>query len=211
MKQFDELTFDAVQCRREVDELGEFLASKAELDERCDIQPFFRQRPQLCSLIGSYAPDVFPADRIAFEFPIYGDFVADVVVGNSQQHSVCMIEFEDAKKESIFCTVKGKSTKEWSRRFERGFSQLVDWFRLLSDLKNTERFADDFGTGHCRFYGFLLIGRSQFLDGRDRSRLRWRSEKVVVDSHTIHCLAFDDLFDHLSWRIRHYSDPSSLE
>ena len=144
MKKFEDHSFDPVQCRREVEELGDFLISSQTLRERADIQPFFRQRRQLCAYIGSYVPDVIPADKIAFEFPFFGDFTADFVVGNSKTHSYCLVELEDAKSDSIFKAVKGKTTKEWSTRFDHGFSQLVDWFSSLSDLKNTERFARDF-------------------------------------------------------------------
>ncbi|MBI1904409.1 MAG: DUF4263 domain-containing protein [Planctomycetia bacterium] len=209
MKALEALSFDPIRCKKEVDELGALLKSKQGLEERKHLQPFFRKRRQLCAFIGSYAPDVFPADRVAFEFPLFGDFAADLVVGNSKSQSYCMVEFEDATGDSIFCKPKGKSTKEWSKRFDHGFSQLVDWFFSLSDLRNTERFARDFGLRHCRFHGFLLIGRSQFLSDEERSRLRWRAERVVVDSHAVNCLTFDDVYRDLSWRLRHYSDPSS--
>src|SRR4051812_4286178 len=117
-----------------------------------------------------------------------------ILVGNSTKHSYCMIELESGTSDGIFANVKGKATKEWSRRFEHGFSQLVDWFLALDDQQNTQRFAQDFGHGDCRFHGFLLIGRSPALSEADASRLRWRTRKVVVNSHAISCLTFDDIY-----------------
>ena len=117
---------------------------------------------------------------------------------------------EDARDESIFASVKQKSTQEWSRRFEHGFSQIVDWFWSLDDVKNSERFARDFGSGHCRFHGLLLIGRSAALSEADRSRLRWRTERVVVNSHCVHCRSYDDVYEDLLWRIQHYEAASRL-
>src|SRR5579863_879350 len=131
MKEFIEVTFDPVQSRNELDELGVLLNSSANLSESKDIQPFFKARPQLTAFLGTYVSDIGPASRIAYEFPIFGDFAADIVVGNRDRGTYCLIELEDATSDSVFTLVKGKSTKEWGRRLEHGFSQLVDWFYSL--------------------------------------------------------------------------------
>ena len=101
----------------------------------------------------------------------------------------CVVEFEDGKLNSIFRKVANKSMTEWSPRFEHGFSQLVDWFCTLDDFKKTDRFAKDFGHGHVRFVALLVLGRNSGLSEHDRQRLRWRTEKVRVDSHA------DRMFD----------------
>jgi hypothetical protein len=123
----------------------------------------------------------------------------------------CVVEFEDGKPDSIFTKLPKKSTPEWSRRFEHGFSQLVDGFYSLDDFKKTERFAKDFGHGHITFFGLLILGRSVHLSDSDRNRLKWRTEKVRVDSHTIECLTLDDLYQYLEWRISFYPQASKLE
>lgn len=208
MKGFLDISFDPAACHKQVQELGELLGSAEELPERAVIQPFFRARPQLTAFIGSYAPGVGPADRLAYEFPFRGDFAADVVVGSKERRTYCLIELEDAGRDSVFATIKGKATKEWSRRFEHGFSQLVDWFYAIDDLKNTQGFAKDFGHGLVSFIGILIIGRSATLTEEERDRLRWRSGRVLVNSHYIHCLTFDELYRDLSWRISHYPEAS---
>ena len=106
------------------------------------------------------------------------------------------------RRDSIFKTPRGKSTPEWSARFEHGFSQVVDWFTHLDDLKKTARFQRDFGTGHVRFSALLVIGRDAGLTDHDRFRLEWRAEKVRVDSHAVECVTFDGLHAHLDRHLR---------
>jgi len=211
MKSFLDVTLNPVQCKREIDELGALLKSKPKMAERAEIQPFFRARQQLSAFVGTYVPDIGPAKRLAYEFPIFGDFAADLVVGNKERGAYCLIELEDAGRDSIFTAVKGKSTKEWGKRFDHGFSPLVDWFRALDDLKNTKKFTHLFGHGHVKFEGMLIIGRDAGLSEFDLDRLRWRGDKVRVDSNYVHCLTFDGLHERLSWRISHYPEEGKLE
>src|SRR5207245_11019030 len=123
-----------------------------------------------------------------FDLPLMGDVSADSVLRNKEKCVFCVIECEDGKANSIFTKRPKKSTTEWSRRFEHGFSQLVDWFYSLDDFKKTERFDRNFGHGHITFFGLLILGRSAGLSESDRSRLKCRTEKVRVDSHTIDCM-----------------------
>jgi hypothetical protein len=211
MKKLEEIVFDPTQCRREIAAFKKLLQSKARLEEREEIQKFFKKRKQLSAFIGTYATNIGLADRLAYEFPLVGDFAADIMLGNSDKGIFCAIEFEDGKPDSIFTNVPKKSTTEWRRRFEHGFSQLVDWFYSLDDFKKTERFARDFGHGHITFLGLLILGRSAGISDSDRNRLKWRTEKVRVDSHTIECLTFDDLYQHLEWRISFFPQASKLE
>lgn len=133
------------------------------------------------------------------------------MLGNREQGEYCLIELEDGRLGGIFTTVKNKATKEWGRRFEHGFSQLVDWFYSLDDLKKTAKFAKDFGHGHIKFFGLLLIGRNTGMSDSDRARLKWRTEKVRVDSHCIHCLTYDDLFQILRQRMSFYPQASRFK
>lgn len=210
-KSLEEIKFDPAECRKELDAFKKLLDSKKQLEERKDIQEFFRNRKQLSAFIGTYAPDIGPAELIAFEFPFMGDFFADIVLGNRNSGTFCVIEFEDGKSNSIFRKVRHRSTTQWSPRFEHGFSQLVDWFWALDDFKKTDRFASDFGHGYIRFMALLIIGRNSGISDSDRKRLRWRSEKVRIDSHLIECLTFDDLYEYLNMRISFYPEASKLE
>jgi Shedu protein SduA, C-terminal len=211
VKTLEEIVFDPAQCRREISAFGKLLQSRAKLKERDDIQRFFKARKQLSAFIGTFATNIGLADRLADEFPLLGDFAADIMLGNKAKGIFCAVEFEDGKPDSIFTRAPKKATTEWSRRFEHGFSQLVDWFYALDDFKKTERFAKDFGHGHITFLGLLILGRNAGLSDEGRNRLRWRTEKVRVDSHTVECLTFDDLCQHLEWRISHFPQASRYE
>lgn len=201
-KQFTPIQRDLKKCRAEIDAFGRLLRSKAALSEKDDIQPFFKRRPQLAAYIGCYVRDVGPATEYAFEYPFHGDFAADLVVGERAGSRFSVIEFEDGRKDSIFKVPRNKATTEWSQRFEHGFSQIVDWFTMLDDMKQTARFQKDFGTGHIRFSALLVIGREAGLTDHDRFRLRWRTEKVRVDSHSVECVTFDGLHEPMDRHLR---------
>jgi len=85
MKEFIPIDFDPVQCRAELDRFQTLLASKQELSERHDLQPLFKECRQLAALIGGGIPRIGPANRLAYEFPVFGDYVADIVIGNFEK------------------------------------------------------------------------------------------------------------------------------
>lgn len=201
---FTPLTYDATKCRRELNALRRLLRAKPHLSERHDVLPFFKARRQLAALIGTFVPAVGPATEIAYEYSFLGDFTADLVVGNRGRRRYLTVEFEDGGRTSLFKPVRGRSTTDWGRRFEHGFSQLVDWFRTLDDYKKTDKFRKEFGPGHVAFYGLLVVGRNTGLSDTDRDRLDWRSDKVLVDSHQLSCITFDDLYLTLSDRLTIY-------
>jgi len=193
MKELLPIAFDPAQVRAELDRLQALLAAKTELSERHDIQPFFKASAQLAAYMGTLMPGVCPADRFAFEFEVFGDYTADLVIGNVDQRTYCAIEFEDARPNSLLHKTPGRSQKEWGRRLEHGFGQLIDWFFAFDDNRHTAGFTRHFGPGHVEFYGLLLIGRSADLTDYDKHRLGWRSSRVTINTHKIVCRTYDDL------------------
>jgi hypothetical protein len=210
-KILQDIAFNPTQCRTELAAYKRLLDARQDLGERKDVHRFFRRRKHLSALIGTFAPDLGPAKQMAFEFPFLGDFCADLVLGNRGTGAFCVVEFEDGRRDSIFRKARQRSATEWSPRFEHGFSQLVDWFYSLDDFKKTDRFAQDFGHGHIRFVALLILGRNAGVSEQDRNRLRWRTEKVRVDSHTVECYTFDDLYHYLNMRLSFYPEVSGLE
>lgn len=209
-KAFDAITFDPAKCKRELQALGKLLKANPELSESRDILPFFRARQQLAAFIGTYAPGIGPALEVAYEYSFLGDFTADLVVGNRKKRKYLAIEFEDGKANSIFKKVAGRSNTDWSTRFEHGFSQLVDWFYTLDDYKKTDKFRKEFGDGHITFSGLLIVGRNAGITDSDRIRIEWRTDKVLVDSHSISCITFDDLHQTLKDRLDDYPAASKF-
>jgi hypothetical protein len=210
-KELESIQFDPKKCRSELRALKKLLDSNSHLDERKTIQPFFQKRKQLSAYIGTYTPAIGPAQLIAFEFPILGDFKADVILGNKASGTFCVVEFEDGKPDNIFKRSAKRSMTHWSPRFEHGFSQLVDWFCLLDDFKKTDRFAKEFGHGYIRLSTLLILGRNSGLSEYDRHRLKWRADKVRIDSHSVECLTFDDLYNDLKTRLDVFPVASEFE
>lgn len=203
MKEFIELKFDPALCKVELCEFGSLLEHIEKLKEREDILPFFRERHHLSAFIGSYFSRLLTFDRLAFEYPLFGDFVCDLVVGDFERGAYSFVEFEDANPTSIFKSLT-RSTPEWSQRFEHGFSQIVDWFYALDDMKSTVSFESRFGKRNISYNGMLVIGRKSTLDPLQANRLQWRLDKVLVNSQHVYCVTFDELFHDLHSRFETY-------
>jgi hypothetical protein len=208
-KDFTDVAFSPLQFSNELERFRLLLDSKKVIGER-EIQGLFKTSPHLTAYIGTTLGKIGIAKQIAYEFEIMGDYGADIVIGNREKQ-FCFVELEDGDPDSVFEKIGKKSTKEWAKRFEHGFSQIVDWFCHLDDFKKTERFHRNFGYGHIDFIGLLLIGRSKWLDGDDVRRLRWRAHHVVVNSHHVFCMTFDDLCKELKEGYERYSAAFNAE
>lgn len=208
-KEFKQIQFDPEKCRKEVEELRDLLATNRELQERKQVLPFFKERLHLSAYLGSYHPENRRYDLVAHELPLFGDFVADLVVGDSENSAFAFVEFEDASPESIF--VKKKAIPDRSPRFEHGFSQLVDWFFKLHEQGQTVDFEDKFGNRTIRHLGILVIGRTEHLGKREEQRLRWRQEFVLLNSKPIYCKTFDQLCDDLLARLEQFPIATKAE
>ena len=208
-RDFTEVAFNPVHFKKELDQFRELLKSKKILAER-EIQALFKASLHLTAYIGTTFGNIGVAKYVAYEFQIMGDYGADIVFGNPEKQ-FCFVELENGDPDSVLEKVGKKSTKEWSRRFEHGFSQIVDWFCHLDDFKKTDRFHKNFGYGHIDFVGLLLIGRNEGLDTDDIRRLRWRTHNVIVNSHPVVCMTYDDLHKELSEGYERYSAAFKVE
>ena len=148
---------------------------------------------------------------MAFEYDIFGDFSADLVIGDSLKKAYCFVEFEDAASASLFVSKQGKSTPEWSPRFEKGFSQIVDWFWKLDDLEKTDAFEDRFAARNIDYMGLLIIGRNEDLKFREKKRLEWRQKNLILNSKHIYCLTFDELYEDLLFRLEKYQFAAEID
>src|SRR5437867_3945869 len=109
MTPFESFSFSKERAEWELSQFQRLLDShsRTPLRERDHVLPFFRNHRHAAALIGTYNLNAPGLDRIAFEFDIFGDYKADLVIGDSQNHEYCFVEFEDATETSIF----KKSTK----------------------------------------------------------------------------------------------------
>ncbi|MHB1424755.1 MAG: Shedu immune nuclease family protein [Gemmataceae bacterium] len=201
MKSFERLRLDLSQCRKEVGQLRKWLGGKTRIAERKHILPFFRKRRHLSAFVASYRANVVRFNRIAFEFSLFGDFTCDLVVGDSVKNAYCFIEFEGAEPACLFVKQGRKATREWSPRFDHGFSQIVDWFYKLDDMRKSDAFAALFGARSITYKNILILGRDRDLLPGERERLEWRRNNVVVASQKIECVTFDELVEDLQDRL----------
>src|SRR3954447_26790352 len=100
------LSLSKKQVKADLKELRALLhdPKKPNLREREDILPFFRGQPHLCAFMGTYNPNIvdYKKIRLACEFDIFGDHIADLAVGDTTNHEYCFVEFEDASERSVF-------------------------------------------------------------------------------------------------------------
>jgi hypothetical protein len=204
MKNLQTHSLNAEDCRKEWKEFDVMLKSKLVLDERKDILPFFKKCPNLSTLICSYFPKIKNPNKFAHEYQIYGDFVADLVVGDSDTQHYLLVEFENGASDSIFKKKKNKATPDWASRFEGAYSQLIDWLWKLEDMRSTADFQNTFGSRRAKFQGLIVIGKDMNLRPQEEDRLKWRIDRTMIDSNAISCVSFNELSEDLDYWLTTY-------
>ena len=194
---------DRAACRVEVEELRTLLQLNTALKEARLVESL-RARPHLSALIGRYNQAIARFDRIAWEYPLFGDFRCDLVIGDSITRAYTFVEVEDATSRSLFIRHGKKATREWSSRFDHGYSQVVDWFYKLQDMTNSDEMEARFGKRAIDYTGVLIVGRDQHMDIGEQLRMNWRREHVIVNSKRIVCVTFDQLLADLTFRLDAY-------
>lgn len=203
MKTFKSFSFDSHQCRHELEKFRSLLSSKTDLSEKYDLLPLFKKNTHLIALLGTFNPSITDIDRVAYEFDLFGDFVCDFAVGDSDNLAYCFIEFEDASKNSVFCP-SPRPSSEWGRRFEKGFSQIVDWGLQLDQCKVLSTFRNRFGSHTINSHSVLIVGRSCYVDEAEQERLLWRKSFVRVNSQQVSCMTYDRLLQEMDKYMRRY-------
>jgi len=202
MKTFEAISLDLATVSKELDELEVLLAAGTALNERAEIMPFFSSRKQLSAAIGYFGSVIELPDRFAFELDLFGDFTCDLASGDSTKNAYILVEFENALSNSIFLRLaKGKTMKRWSRDFEHGFSQLVDWAWRLSGEGPSDAFNRIFGARHASIRLLLIAGRENGLSSNDLTRLEWRAENISLGAFRMLCLTFDGVLNSLRRRL----------
>jgi hypothetical protein len=151
----------------------------------------------LRALVGLYNPSLLTPDRLASEYPIFGDFRADFAVGDWSRKAYTFVECEDARPNSLFVQQGKKATRAWSPRFDGGYGQIIDWFYKLQVMTNTPDMEARFGSRAIRYAGVLIVGRNQHMTAGERLRLEWRRDHVVINSKHIFCVTYDQLLEDL--------------
>jgi hypothetical protein len=169
--------------------------------ERKDFLPFFGAHRQLCAFLATFNPGVRQTDHVAYEFPLWGDFVCDVVTGSRLDGAFVFVEFEDAGATSLFKAVAGRKVSRWGGRVEAGLSQVTDWLFRLDGARNSNEMEREFGNRHIRPVGLVVAGRRSEVSSYDYTRLTWRSENTVIGGSKIAIMTYDDLLDWFDGRV----------
>jgi hypothetical protein len=119
-------------------------------------------------------------------------------LGNSTS---CFVEFEDAQPDSVFQQQGTKATREWGRRFDHGYSQIIDWAHKLDGRSPSTDLLARFGHHEISFETVLVIGRDKHLDPGEKQRLNWRNDNVAVNTKTFFCMTFDELLSQFTVRL----------
>ena len=208
MPDFQPHILDLAACRSQVEELKTLLGDSADIGEAA-FHAFFETRPHLRALVGTYNPSLTSPDRLAWQYPIFGDFRCDFAIGDWARKAYTFVEFEDARPNSLIVKQGEKTTRAWAPRLDGGFSQIVDWFYKLQVMTDTPDMETRFGKRVIRYAGVLIIGRDQHLQAGERMRLEWRQDHVLVNSKHIVCVTYDQLVEDLTSRRDRYTKPGA--
>jgi len=115
MPDFQPYTFDLALCRQQVQELNALLDRSADLGEAA-FHDFFELRSHLRASLGPYNPSLLSPDRLAWQYPIFGDFRCDFAIGDWTRKAYTFVEFEDARPNSLFIKQGEKVTRAPGRR-----------------------------------------------------------------------------------------------
>lgn len=198
MKNLLTRTLNPINCRSEWNTYNSLLSAKQTLSEQRDVLPLFKKSIDLSLLICSYFPKIKTPDRLAHEYEIDGDFVADLVVGDSATQQYLLVEFENGEANSVFKQKRKKATPDWAPRFEGAYSQLIDWLWKLEDKRSTGDFVNTFGSRRATFQGLIVIGKDMNLSQQEKDRLKWRMDRTMIDSNAISSVSFNELSDDLN-------------
>lgn len=204
MKSFEPFQIDRNLHKHQLDLFEQLLSTNEELSEDKHIKPFISQYPHFTAAIAEiFHIDV---DCLAFEFDLWGDFRCDIAIGDSRTNTYCLVEIEDAKKDSIFKKQDKRGLAEFSARFEHGYSQIVDWLYKIDSIRGNSALTQErFAQSNPKIYTILLVGRqSSFKDASQLARFEWRSKHVVVNSLPINCFTFDHLLKRFKTRNQIY-------
>jgi Domain of unknown function (DUF4263) len=199
---FEPYTRDLRALRAELDAFGALLQSGAPLSEAEDIVPVVRGSRHLAAAFGFANHALGAPNLLALERPLFGSFRCDVAVGSTAARQFTLVELENAQENSVFEAVRGRDYPRWSSRFERGFSQLVDWaWRIDHERQPSATLEAAFGTTDPRIHFLLVIGRDRWIGAAGRARLEWRHRHNGIAGQRTTIWTYDDLFSFLSDRL----------
>jgi len=191
MSAFDSIKFNLALADSELKSFKSWLAGVKFVGETIIVNEI-KARPQmaclLASTLGLQAPDM-----IKFELALKGMFRTDLVLGNDGTRRFGLIEFEDARENSIF--KKGTAQyRYWSPRIEHGFSQILDWAWVRADHPSDSVLVSGFGGQITASAYAVICGRdASLLDDVERKRFIHRRDNLKIEGQAALVLTYDEM------------------
>ena len=198
--QFFHINFSFDIAEAELAAFKAWFAHKNFLGEK-EIMTELKSRLQMCALLASTGAIPAP-DLIRFELTMLGLFRTDLVIGNSATRKFVLVEFEDAKANSIF--QRGTNQyRHWARRLEHGIGQVVDWAWLRADNPSAVVLTEAFG-GEIRYNAYVVVcGRdSSIAEGTERRRFEFRRHRMMIEGFPIQILTYDGMIEAMEQQLQ---------
>jgi hypothetical protein len=188
--QFQSIEYSLPKAEAELGSFKTWLSDQTFFGETAAVDEI-KARPQMCCLLGANA-GIHAPDLIKFELELKGIFRTDLALGHDASRKFALIEFEDAKEDSLF----RKATSQyryWGRRLEQGFGQIVDWAWVRNENPNDSILQGAFG-GRINNSAYIVIcGRDVGIkDDLERSRFEYRRNKTRIEGIYALFLTYDD-------------------
>jgi len=185
---------------KEVEMFRQFLKQNPSA-ERGQFLPFFAQHKQLCAIMATFHYKVSTGTHLKMEGDLWSDFKCDLITGNRDVGAFVLVEFEDAKPQSLFHPKRGRKNSFWGTRVEHGFSQVVDWLFRIAREGSSDTLERDFGARQISIMGIVVAGRDRDVSEYDRLRLDWRSDHTAIGGARVAFFTYDDLLRWLEGKV----------
>lgn len=148
----------------------------------------------MCCFLASLGSLPAP-NLIRFELALQGLFRTDLVLGIAATRQFVLVEFEDAKANSIFAGGH-RQCRSWARRLEHGIGQAVDWAWLLADQPNATVLTNAFG-GTINHSAYIVVcGRDASLaDEMERRRFEFRRHRMQIEGVPLQIVTYDGMIE----------------
>lgn len=189
------LTWSLSAAETEFNAFKAWLATQTFLGET-QIVDEIKTRPHMCGLLAATTGFSAP-NQIKFELILKGLFRTDLVIGNSDTRQFALIEFEDAREDSVFkanSSTKKTQYRPWSPRLEHGFGQVLDWAWVRNDHPSDTVLTSAFGGPITASAYLVIIGRDDSLqDDMERRRFRHRTDAVRIEGVPTQVFTYDGM------------------
>lgn len=203
--------FDRALAKTELASFETWLSAKGFFAEVADAVPQFDARKHFSAAIGwTLGERLFNPDRFDFELSLGGNYFPDIVVGDSKEKSLVLIELEGALKHQIFHVKKpGEQYPDFSTDFRQGFFQLLDWVHRLKDF-SAKTMVDTFTFEPKHIRTVLVVGRNSELIGgsgipatetQGWRRLDSLASSLLPGNNKLFVYTYDELVPNISARL----------